>query len=313
MQSVFPLRSGIREVLFQTRASIPLKSQHSLERFNRRRISWRKDLSFPVSIDRRLEAEFVKCSSTPQTGIFPSGKKQPQLEIPALVLSVGAQEVLDDPEVLKDISNGVAGGVTAILLREENVNSAELYEAALQLQSKLRERASLFIMGRSDIAEAVEATGVLLTNEGVPLAVARRTLGQGAFLLGRIVDSVEEAGRTAAEGASFVCFHREDEVISQTELTKAKRIQRGGTIPVLPVLDTSKLNEVKLTQYLTSELDGVVLKQSDLRRLNDISGTTEEITTRIKSLLQSSKEDLPTPIQDTSVEVCVFCFLSLYY
>eukprot|EP00210_Caulerpa_lentillifera_P008584 g8188.t1 len=289
MQSVFSVRPGIKDALFQNRTSFPLRgSQYpSSERLNRRKISCRKDYSFPISLSSRLGSDSMKCSSSPQTGIFPSGKKQPQLEVPAVILSVEAQDVLTDPEVLIDVSKAVAGGITAVLLREENASSAELYEAASLVQEKLRDRAALFIMGRSDIAEAVDATGVLLTKQGVPLAVARRMLGQRSLLLGCLVSTVKEAGQIAANGASFLCFHRQGEIISKTELQKAKSNQRGGAIPVLTILETEVLDGLELSQYLDSEVDGVIIKQTDLRTLCTASGTSsiEEIATVVKDLL----------------------------
>lgn len=44
---------------------------------------------------------------------------------------------------------------------------AELYEAAIKLKDLIRGRAVLLISDRTDIANAVEADGVSLTNKGI--------------------------------------------------------------------------------------------------------------------------------------------------
>lgn len=51
-----------------------------------------------------------------------------------------------------------------------------LYEAAVKLKEVLRGRAALLLTDRADIATAVAAEGVVLSDQGLPTVVARRML-----------------------------------------------------------------------------------------------------------------------------------------
>lgn len=67
-----------------------------------------------------------------------------------------------------------------------------------------RDRASVYIVDRPDIADAVSAEGVLLTPGGVPVSVARMTLKDNSVVIGRIVDSVKGAKNASSEGQNFI-------------------------------------------------------------------------------------------------------------
>lgn len=48
----------------------------------------------------------------------------------------------------------------------EGSGGAQLYEAAIRLKEALRGRAALFVVDRTDIVDAAEADGVLLSPRG---------------------------------------------------------------------------------------------------------------------------------------------------
>ena len=54
----------------------------------------------------------------------------------------------------------------------EFAGGAELYEAACQLREVLRGRAMLLIEDRTDIVDAAEADGVVISQRGAPLRAA---------------------------------------------------------------------------------------------------------------------------------------------
>lgn len=103
---------------------------------------------------------------------------------------------------ISDVKNAVAAGVEVIQYRCKDGSSAELYAEALALKEFCR--GPLFIINdRVDIALAVDADGVHLGQDDLPLQVARKLLGQGK-VIGLTVHSVEEARRAASLGANYL-------------------------------------------------------------------------------------------------------------
>lgn len=144
-------------------------------------------------------------SSSSSLGLFPAGKKQAKVVIPALFITVGADEVMESNAVLEDLAAAVYGGATAVVLYESATGGAsELYEASLLVKELLRGRAALIIADRTDIAPAVEADGALLSPQGLPTVVAKRNMGDGLLLVGRTVASADAAVQAAKEGANYV-------------------------------------------------------------------------------------------------------------
>jgi hypothetical protein len=109
-------------------------------------------------------ARLVKASASPGLGIFPAGRKQATVKLPALILELTASEV--DERCLDEVSRCIAAGATAVVLREGAGGATALYEAACTLRETIRGRAMLLLVDRTDIATAASADGVLLTDQG---------------------------------------------------------------------------------------------------------------------------------------------------
>lgn len=109
------------------------------------------------------------CAAQPaaSAGLFPAGKQQARVELPALMLHVEAANVQKDDVLTEALSKAVSGGANSVVLWEGGAGAAALYDAALKLKEVLRGRANLLLVDRTDIAIAAAAEGVLLTDQGV--------------------------------------------------------------------------------------------------------------------------------------------------
>lgn len=104
------------------------------------------------------------------------------------------------------VERALAGGVRAVQLREKDLPAGELYRLAQQMRLLTRRfGAQLLINDRIDIALAVEADGVHLGGGSLPVAAARRLLGEKR-LIGVSTHTVAEVGFASAAGADFVTF-----------------------------------------------------------------------------------------------------------
>lgn len=108
--------------------------------------------------------------------------------------------------LLETIEEALKGGVKAVQLREKDVFSRELYEMAHELR-KLTSRydAMLFINDRIDIALAVDADGVHLGGDSLPIYKARTLLGEKK-LLGVSCHNQVSAITAQEKGADFITF-----------------------------------------------------------------------------------------------------------
>lgn len=112
----------------------------------------------------------------------------------------------DGRDLVETVRQALAGGVRAVQLREKDLPVAALYTLARQLRGLTREAgARLLINDRLDVALAVDADGVHLGGDSLPVAVARRLLGPDR-LLGVSTHRADEILRAAEQGADFVTF-----------------------------------------------------------------------------------------------------------
>ncbi len=111
-------------------------------------------------------------------------------------LSVGRSNL----EVLKDV---IRGGARIIQLREKDYSRKALYQLALAFREITRKAGVLlFINDYLDVAMAVEADGVHLGQDDLPVAAARRLAPE--LLIGASTHSLEEALQAEADGADYV-------------------------------------------------------------------------------------------------------------
>lgn len=87
--------------------------------------------------------------------------------MPNIVLRVSSDDVFnDDKAVLNVIDHAVSDTVGIVVLTGGEGSGKKLYEAACLLKSVIKDRAYLLIDERVDIAAAVSASGVLLSDQG---------------------------------------------------------------------------------------------------------------------------------------------------
>ena len=97
----------------------------------------------------------------------------------------------------------IRGGAKIIQLREKELSTGDLYRMALAFRKATADAGMLLIINdRVDIALAVEADGVHLGQEDLPLSAARRIAPE--LLIGISTHSREEALQAQSEGADYV-------------------------------------------------------------------------------------------------------------
>ena len=105
------------------------------------------------------------------------------------------------PEI---VAAAIDGGVGVVQLREKDRSARERYEVGRELRELTREAGVTFVVNdRVDLAQALDADGVHLGDEDLPIPVARDLLGPDA-VIGRSVATVSDATAAEAAGADYL-------------------------------------------------------------------------------------------------------------
>jgi len=118
-----------------------------------------------------------------------------------LVTDAGLSEGRSTVGIVED---AIEGGVDIVQLREKGTTANERYELGLELRELTRDAdVPLIVNDRIDIAAAIDADGVHLGADDLPVSVAREQLGEDA-VVGRSVSTPEAAREAESAGADYL-------------------------------------------------------------------------------------------------------------
>lgn len=119
---------------------------------------------------------------------------------------VAVSDLTGERPLEKVVKDAVSGGVDMVQLRERNMHSRGIYCLAKKIKEAIAcSSARLLINDRVDIALAVEADGVHLGQNGLPVGIVRRMVGHG-MVIGVSTHNMEEALKAEDEGADYIFF-----------------------------------------------------------------------------------------------------------
>ena len=102
------------------------------------------------------------------------------------------------------VEKALQAGVTVLQLREKTATTRDFYQLALRIKPIARQyNVPLLINDRLDIALAVDADGVHVGQEDLPVAVVRRLIGPDK-ILGATAATVAAAQTAEREGADYI-------------------------------------------------------------------------------------------------------------
>ncbi|WZL74321.1 thiamine phosphate synthase [Clostridiaceae bacterium 35-E11] len=147
---------------------------------------------------------------------------------------------LDFETLYQKLASALQGGVGLLQLREKTASSKTFYEHALAVKPLCQEyQVPLIINDRLDIALAVDADGVHLGQNDLPLSVARKILGPDK-IIGISARTTEDALKAEKEGADYLgvgavfpTSTKEDAQRISEEVFAA--IQSAVTIPIVAI------------------------------------------------------------------------------
>ena len=163
---------------------------------------------------------------------------------------------------LEIIQAAVRGGATVVQLREKEMTSQTFYEEGLQIGKFLKQTGVMFLINdRVDMVLALDADGVHLGKNDMPVSVARKLLGYDK-IIGRSVehpDEVEAAERDGADylGASPIyTTPTKPELETGLGLEGLRKIRQKTPLPVIAI---GSMNQRTVADVIAAGADGVAI------------------------------------------------------
>jgi thiamine-phosphate pyrophosphorylase len=163
---------------------------------------------------------------------------------------------------LEVIQKAVRGGVTIVQLREKQATTRVFYQEGLQIRDYLKTRnIPLIINDRIDIALALDADGVHLGQDDMPIDVARKILGPQK-IIGASVFTSEEAKTAEALGADYLGLspifttETKPELVGQIGIEGIPSLKEAVQTPVVGIGSMSQANAYEAVK---AGLDGVAV------------------------------------------------------
>ena len=180
--------------------------------------------------------------------------------------------VLGTRDFLQSIEEALKGGVTLVQLREKELSSADFYHSACAIKELTHAYHVPFIINdRLDIALAVDADGLHIGQDDLPLPVARKLLGPDK-ILGYSVSTIEEARCGEQNGADYLgagtvfWTGSKSDIGEPIGLEGLQQIHKAVSIPVVAIggIGPANLPAVKSIGIEGVSLISAILGQADI-------------------------------------------------
>ena len=187
---------------------------------------------------------------------------------------------------LEKIETACRSGVTIVQLREKNLTTNQYYQLAKQVK-KITDayQVPLIIDDRLDVCLAVDAAGLHIGDDELPVSVARQVLGPEKILgvtaktVKRALEAEEGGADYLGTGAIFPTTTKENAPI--TLISTLKTICQTVAIPVVAI---GGLTSENIDQLAATGIAGVAVVR-DLMQAEDIEAKTQAFLTKLDDII----------------------------
>ncbi|MFS9034857.1 thiamine phosphate synthase [Streptococcus mitis] len=187
---------------------------------------------------------------------------------------------------LEKIETACRSGVTIVQLREKNLTTNQYYQLAKQVKEITDAyQIPLIIDDRLDVCLAVDAAGLHIGDDELPVSVARKVLGPEKILgvtaktVKRALEAEEGGANYLGTGAIFPTTTKENAPI--TLISTLKTICQRVAIPVVAI---GGLTSENIDQLAATGIAGVAVVR-DLMQAEDIEAKTQAFLTKLDDII----------------------------
>ena len=187
---------------------------------------------------------------------------------------------------LEKVETACRSGVTIVQLREKNLTTNQYYQLAKQVKEITDAyQVPLIIDDRLDVCLAVDAAGLHIGDDELPVSVARQVLGPEKILgvtaktVKRALEAEEGGADYLGTGAIFPTTTKENAPI--TLISTLKTICQRVAIPVVAI---GGLTSENIDQLIGTGIAGVAVVR-DLMQAEDIEAKTQAFLTKLDDII----------------------------
>ena len=187
---------------------------------------------------------------------------------------------------LEKVETACRSGVTIVQLREKNLTTNQYYHLAKQVKEITDAyQVPLIIDDRLDVCLAVDAAGLHIGDDELPVSVARQVLGPEK-ILGVTAKTVKRALEAETSGADYlgtgaIFPTRTKENAPITLISTLKTICQTVAIPVVAI---GGLTSENIDQLIGTGIVGVAVVR-DLMQAEDIEAKTQAFLTKLNDIV----------------------------
>jgi len=163
---------------------------------------------------------------------------------------------------LEIVSAAVLGGTSVVQLREKDCATRDFIEQALTIKEFLKDHGvPLIINDRVDVAQAVKADGVHLGQTDMPLAVAKKILGD-SMIIGISAESLQDAIEAEKGGADYLGVSPIYATPTKTDTAPPlglEGLREIRKVVRLPLVGIGGLNRDNAAEVIRNGADGVAV------------------------------------------------------
>nr|WP_274703636.1 thiamine phosphate synthase [Chloroflexus aurantiacus] len=159
------------------------------------------------------------------------------------------------------IEAAIVGGATVVQYREKHASTRQMIEEALELRDLTRRAGvPLIVNDRVDVALAVDADGVHVGQDDMPVALARRLIGNK--LLGVSAHNLSEALQAVRDGADYLgvgpifATTTKPDAAAPIGLDGLRAIRQHVSIPIVAI---GGINQANAADVMRAGADGIAV------------------------------------------------------
>lgn len=188
------------------------------------------------------------------------------------------RKLMSSPTIEELVEQAVRGGCTLVQLREKESSSRDFYKTAMKLRGlTTRLGVPLIVNDRVDIALAVDADGVHVGQDDLPVEVARQIIGPDK-IIGVSASSLSEALKATEDGADYLGIGAmfTTDTKADAHLTAIEELQRIQEAVSLPIVVIGGISKGTVPFFRDSGIEGLAVISAIVAQ-KDIAGATQEL------------------------------------
>ena len=258
---------------------------------------------------RRIDVDVRSKSSSSSSGNLFQGKKRSKAKLPGYAFYVSPEDFSSTTEgnerLPEHIEAVVKKGATMVVLHDptSSLSTREFYNLAVNIKTNLRERCALLVVDRTDIVSSAEIDGVVLSTDGVPTVVARKSMPEGSLVVVSAGENAKNAEIAAKEGC---------DVLFVSDASVAKKIRDNVSVPIFSSFRDAADLTSNIDTIVAAGCDGVTLYENANKKdaaiadtigaaLSALGGDGEEDKNFLNKEETTERKSAIPPTQFTSV------------